>query len=443
MGRFKKSDDPNQAFLLPPSMTEWLPKEHLAWFINDAVDELDVDELLDSYRLSGKGEQPYEPRMMLKVLIYGYCTGTFSSRKIAKQLEDSVAFRVLAKNQMPGHRTICRFREKHVEKFEELFVQVVQMAVSAGLTKLGTLAVDGSKVKANASKHKAMSYDRMQSEEKRLRKEIGALTQLASDEDAAEDIEFGPDFRGDEIPAELARRETRLQKIREAKKRLEERKLAEAQAGEDERVERAKRQGKKPSKPRKRKHPLGKPKPKDQENFTDPDSRIMKSSGGFEQCYNAQAAVDSHEQIVVAADVTNCAADNDQLVPMIEASMENTGQAVEATLADAGYKSEENLQVLEAAEIDAYVSLGRENKEPRPYGSDKPATARMDRKLRTTRGRKRYRKRKAVAEPVFGWIKNVLGFRAFSLRGMQKVRGEWALVCLALNLRRMNHLQPI
>ena len=441
MGRFRKGNDLNQAFLLPPSIKDWLPKEHLAWFINDAVDELDVDEIVDAYRMCGKGELAYEPRMMLKVLIYSYCTGIFSSRKIEQQLEESVAFRVLARNQVPAHRTIRRFREKHIDKFEELFVQVVRVATSAGLTKLGTVAVDGSKVKANASKHKAMSYERMQSEEKRLRKEIAALTKLAAEEDAAEDIEFGPDFRGDEIPEELANRETRLKKIREAKKRLEERKAAEEKEERERRAREALEEGREPPKPRKRTHAPGRPKPKDQENFTDSDSRIMKLSGGLEQCYNAQAAVDDHEQIIVASDVTNCAADNDQLIPLLEAAMANTGQPVGSALADAGYRSEQNLQTLEAARIDAYVSLGRERKDRQPHGPHLPATARMHRKLKTRRGRTRYRKRKHIAEPVFGWIKSVLGFRSFGMRGIEKARGEWALVCLAINLRRMSKLQ--
>jgi transposase len=441
MARFKKGDDLHQAYLLPPSVAEWLPEDHLAWFIEEAVDALDIDPILDSFRMSGKGEVPYDPRLMLKVLIYAYCTGIFSSRKIAKQLEENIAFRVLARNQRPSHRTIRRFREQFIEEFQRLFGQVVQLASSAGMAKLGTLAVDGSKVKANASKHPAMSYDRMCKEEERLRKEIRALTRMASEEDAEEDIEFGPDFRGDELPEELARRESRRKKIQEAKKGLEERKMAEARAREEERAKKAREEGKDPPKRRKRKHPFGKPKPKDQENFTDPESRIMKSSGGFEQCYNAQAAVDGDELIIVAVDVTNCAADNDQLIPMIEASMENTGQPARTVLADAGYKSEENLQVLEAAEIDAYVSLGREEKKPRPDGLRRPATARMNRKLNTKRGRTRYRKRKHIAEPVFGWIKAMLGFRSFSLRGLRKVQGEWALVCLAMNLRRMGSLQ--
>ena len=443
MGRFRKSEHPDQGFLLPPSVREWLPNGHLAWFIQDAVEALEIGELLEVYRPCGKGKLAYNPRMMLKVLIYAYSTGTFSSRKIAKQLEESIPFRVLAGNQMPGHRTICRFRERHIDQFARLFTQVIEFAASSGLVKLGTLAIDGTKVKANASKHKAMSYERMRDEEKRLRREIRALTRRATEQDAREDELFGPDFRGDELPEELANRETRLAKIRAAKKHLEERKAAEAKEGDERRARKARDEGREPpkSRPQLRKHPKGKPKPKDQENFTDPDSRIMMSSGAFEQCYNAQAAVDGGHQLIVATGLTNNAADNGELLPMIESAMRNTGQPAHRVLADAGYKSEQSLRILEEAGVDAYVALGREGKKPLPYGPSREATARMQRKLKTRRGRRNYRRRKHIAEPVFGWIKSALGFRSFGLRGLRKVRGEWNLVCLAMNLRRMRHWQ--
>jgi transposase len=202
MARFKRGLDINQGLLLPPSLLDWLPEDHLAWFVRDAVQSLDVDPLPDRYRVSGKGELPYDPRLMLRVLIYAYSTGTFSSRKIALQLQENIAYRVLAENQMPGHRTICRFRQRHLDQFSDLFVQVVRLAVESGLAKVGTLAIDGSKIKANASKHKALSYDRMNKEEERLRREIQAIMKLATDTDEAEDVEFGPDFRGDELPEE-------------------------------------------------------------------------------------------------------------------------------------------------------------------------------------------------------------------------------------------------
>jgi len=443
MARFKSGWNVDQGLLLPPSLREWLPEDHLAWLIMDAVDELDLDPLLDRYRSCGKGELAYDPRMMMRVLIYAYSTGVFSSRKIASQLRDSVAFRVLAGNQMPGHRSICRFRERHIDQFGQLFAQIVKTAAETGLVKIGTLAIDGSKLKANASKHKAMSYARMKEEEVRLKREIDAIMKLAKDADADEDVELGPDFRGDEIPEELQRRETRLQRIREARARLEKRKAEEARAADDAKKAKAAEEGREPPKerPAARRRPKGEPKPKDQENFTDPDSRIMKTSKGFEQCYNAQIAVDGESRLIVGALIDNCAADVRQLLPTIEAAMENTGLPANQVLADAGYRSEDNLEALESAEIDAYVSLGREGKKARDPNDGQNATQRMKLKLQTKRGRHRYRKRKHIAEPPFGWLKHILGFRSFSLRGMLKVTGEFNLVAMALNLRRMRGLQ--
>ncbi len=442
MARFKKGWDLDQGLLLPPSLREWLPEDHLAWFIQDAVESLDLDPFLDRYRMSGKGELPYDPRMMLRVLIYAYSIGVFSSRKIAAQLQENVAFRMLARNQMPGHRSVCRFRERHIDQFSELFVRVVRIAAEAGLVKIGKLAIDGSKLKANASKHKSMSYDRMKKEEARLKREIAAILKLAADADAEDDTEFGPDFRGDELPEELRRRETRLQRIQEAKERLEKRKAEEAREADEKKKAKAAKEGREPPKerPELRKHPKGQPKPKDQESFTDPDSRIMKSSKGFEQSYNAHIAADGESRLIVGAAVTNCAGDNDQLQPLVLAAMQNTGQVVNRVLADAGYRSEDNFVALEAAQIDGYVAIGREANSP-PKIEDLPATHRMLRKLKTKRGRQRYRERKHLAEPVFGWLKNVLGFRAFSMRGIRKVTGEFELVSLALNLRRMRTLK--
>jgi hypothetical protein len=294
--------------------------------------------------------------------------------------------------------------------------------------KLGTLAVDGTKLKANASKHKAMSYARMKSEEQRLREEIKRITDLARTTDEAEDAEFGPDFRGDELPEELRSRKSRLATIRAAKKRLEEAQ-AEADAksgrGQSDRGPKLKRKN-------------GVPDDKAQSNFTDPESRIMKTSGGgFEQSYNAQVAVDSAEQIIVAADVTSCAADSGELLKMEAAAAEHLGDHPKHLLADAGYKSEANFVALETLGVRAFVSLGRGECLPKQVPKDRPATLRMARKLRTVHGRKRYRQRKAVVEPVFGWIKQVLGFRGFLLRGARKVKAEWNLVCMAMNLKRM------
>jgi transposase len=433
MGSFRKQEDRRQGLLLPPSPSDWLPEGHLAWFVIDAVEQLNIDTLLAKYREGGKGEQAYPPRVMLALLIYSYCTGTFASRKIAAQIEDSVAFRVIAAGLTPGHRTICRFREAHLDEFQRLFVQVVQLAQEAGLVKMGTIAIDGSKVKANASKHKAMSYDRMLMEEKKLRSEIRKLTQAAREQDDIDDQDFGPDFRGDELPQELSSRKTRLQTIQAAKKRLEERKAAEAEAKQT-----AAQKESGDAKPEATKSERALPEPRDQENFTDPDSRIMPTAGkSFEQSYNAQVAVDAKAQIVVAASVSQSPKDMGLLMPVVNAAFENTETIPKRVLADAGYKNERDLQQLQDLGIDGYVSIGREGKTVRVPSADCPSSQAMLKKLATKRGRARYRRRKGLVEPVFGWVKRVLGFRAFSLRGLRKVAGEWSLVCLALNLRRM------
>ncbi len=433
MGQFRKQEDRRQGFLLPPSPSDWLPEGHLAWFVIEAVEQLDIDDLLDKYRVSGKGELAYPPRVMLSLLIYSYCTGTFSSRKIAAQIEDSLAFRVIASGLTPSHRTICRFREDNLDEFQRLFVQLVQIARESGLVKMGTIAIDGSKVKGNASKRKAMSYDRMLKEEKKLRSEIRKLMKAARAQDDIDDQTFGPDFRGDELPEELSRRESRLAKIQEAKKRLETRKAADAEA-----KRRSQKKSDDDDRPDSGTREVTLPKPGDQENFTDPDSRIMPTSGkSFEQGYNAQIAVDAKKQIIVSTTVTQSTNDHNQLLPVLSAAYENTGETATRVLADAGYKDEDDFELLEAMGVDAYVSVGREGKQPKRPKKEKPHTAAMREKLTTKRGRARYRKRKAIVEPVFGWAKHVLGFRAFSLRGLRKVTGEWNLVCFALNLRRM------
>ena len=462
MGTFRKTDDPGQGLLMPPSPRDWLPEGHLAWFIKETVDELNIDELLSTYRMCGKGELAYPPRVMLQLLIYAYCTGTFSSRRIAAQIEDSVAFRVLAAGQKPSHRTICRFREENLDGFGKLFKQVVEIAQEAGLVKMGVIAIDGSKVKADASKHKAMSYDRMLQEQARLQGEIDKLTSAATNQDKLDDKAFGPDFRGDELPAELSRRKERLAKIQAAKKRLEDRKAAEAEAkhgpeaksvnkpdvkAEDKTTPEAKSEDKAQAEDKakaddkagdvaKVKEVL--PAPRDQENFTDPESRIMpRASKSFDQCYNTQVAVDATKRLIVGNAVIQSTNDNGQLIPVLNAAYENTGTAPATVLADAGYKNEDDLKALANMGVDAYVSVGREGKTARKPSPDKPYTAAMNEKLKTPPGRAQYKQRKGIVEPVFGWMKRVLGFRAFSLRGLRKVTGEFNLVCLALNLRRM------
>jgi transposase len=434
MGQVFHAYEPDQSLMFPPSLDDWLPEGHLARYVSDTVDELDLACLYEKYekREDGRGQLAYHPRMMLKLLFYSYCEGIFSSRKIAKGIESQISLRFLAAGNLPSHRTIARFRLETLEHFESLFVEVVQIAIRAGLVKMGTLAIDGTKIKANASKHKAMSYGRMKEEEKRLGGEIRRITKIAKGIDEAEDAEFGPDFRGDELPAELQRRKDRLRVIREAKQRLE----AE-QAAEDEEQGRGKLREETGRGP-KLKRPNGVPEDKKQANFTDPDSRIMGDrKKGFQQGYNAQTAVDGENQIVVAAAVTSCAADSGQLVPMTKAAVANTEKDAKRVLADAGYKSEENFLAMEELGVEAHVALGRGERQPAKAASAGPATARMQRRRETKTSRAIYKRRKCIVEPPFGWIKSVMGFRSFSMRGLEKVQAEWNLVCLTLNLKRM------
>ena len=393
---------PDQHHLLPPSLRDWLAEDHLAYFISDTVDDLDLGAFLARYRTQGAGTIAYHPALMCKLLLYGYATGVFSSRKIARACETDVAFRVLAAGDPPSHRTLARFRKQHLSAFEDLFRQVVRVAQDAGLVALGTLAVDGSKVRANASKHKAMSYERMKQDETRLKAEIEELLQRAEDADAAEDAEFGEDRRGDEMPEGVRRREDRRRVIREAIKRLEARaKEQDAEALEAEAKRKAAGETKRGPK---RKHPLGKPKPSAQENFTDPDSRIMDTQkDGFQQCYNAQIAVDAQAQIIVAADVGQNAADNPALLTVLDQAKRTTGRDPHVVLADAGYKSEANFLELEARGIRGYVALGREGKRSdRDSNPALKATRRMKRRVTSRRGQERYRKRKHIVEAPFG-----------------------------------------
>lgn len=389
------------------------------------------------YEGDGRRNRPFDPRMMVKVLLYGYATGTFSSRKLAKKLEEDVAFRVLGAGNFPAHRTIAEFRQRHLEEFQQLFIQLVRIAREAGVIRLGTVAVDGAKVKANASKHKAMSYRRMKEAEQRLRREIEELTEQAARVDAEEDRLYGEDRRGDELPEELRRREDRLARIEAAMERLKVR-----QAEEDRRKGRHKGDERKsPRGGRKFKREFGEPEDKAQENFTDSDSRIMKSKGSFKQCYNPQIAVDDGSQLIVATGVTQSAGDNPELLKLLDRTESNTKATPERLLADAGYRDEGSFRVLEEKQIEAYISLGREDKKaPQKPTEERPASGRMYEKLKTEAGRGHYKRRQAIVEPVFGWIKEIMGFRRFSLRGIEKVSGEWDLVCLAVNLKRMNRL---
>ena len=422
--------EPDQMLLLPADLRAWLPEGHLAHHVSDLVDGLDLTAFYGPYEGDGRRNAPYAPRMMVKVLVYAYATGVFSSRGIARKLEEDVAFRVLGAGNFPQHRTLCEFRRRHLSDFRKLFVEVVRLARELGLARVGKLSIDGTKVRANASQRKAMSYGRMAKEERRLRGEIEALLAAAGEADAAEDARVGAAVRGDELPAELRRREDRLAAIRAAKSRVE----AQQRAADDAR-------GRQPDQDRNPKggppytRSYGEPDAKAQSNFTDPESGIMKTSNeGFQQCYNAQVAVDGARQLVVATEVTANASDQGGLPALLN-------EVAETVLADAGYSNERDLADLETRGIDGYVSLGREGKAARPRDPEKyPATSRMAEKLSRPAGRAAYAERKWLSEAPNGWIKHVLGFRRFSLRGLAKVQGEWDLVCLALNTKRLHAL---
>ena len=421
--------DPDQQLLLPAALQEWLPPDHLAYFISDVVDQLDLSAITARYEEERRGGPPYHPRMMVKVLLYGYCNGVASSRRIARRLHEDIAFRVLAANNTPDFRTISDFRKDHLEALGELFLQVLELCRPAGLVKLGHVALDGTKVRANASKHKAMSYGRMREREERLQAEVDELLRKAQEVDEEEDRRYGRDRRGDELPEELAFREGRLRRIREAKAALEAEARAEAEQAESEG----------------RNHP-GVPDDKAQRNFTDPDSCIMPSPGGrdFQQSYNCQAVVDSEHQVIVAACATNQPSDKGQAVSMIEEAILNVGTVPKEVSADAGYYSAKEVDELCALGVDPFVAPEKTRHgwvpPPAPRGripKGLSARDRMRRKLRTKRGRERYALRMETVEPVFGQIKQGRGFRQFLLRGLAKVNREWLLICAGHNLLKL------
>lgn len=437
---------PEQQQLLPSALQDWLPQGHLSYFINDTVDNLDLSAFHARYAKDGPRNQPFHPAMMVKVMVYAYATGTFSSRKIARKLYEDIAFRVLAASNFPAHRTIREFRALHLSEFTELFVQVVRLAREMGLAKLGTIAVDGTKIKANASRHKAMSYGRMQTAEVELKAQIEALVQKAARADEAEKNE--PEL---DIPAEIARRQERLAAIAAAKARLEERqRQADTLRGRtpgDERRPRDKDglpKSSKAGKPYKR--DFGVPEPKAQDSFTDPQARIMKrAGGGFDYSFNAQTAVDETAHIIVAAEVVNTSSDVQQLPMVLDAVKANTGAAPAQVLADAGYRSEAVMAQLATSQptTELVIALGREGKTLAKPRDEKryPYTVAMAAKFETEQCKVAYRKRKWIAEPPNGWVKSVLGFRQFSMRGLEKANAEFKLVCMALNLRRMGAMQ--
>jgi transposase len=418
---------PEQDLLLPPSLRDWLPEDHLAFFVSDLMDQLDLSAITTVYEDEERGYPPYHPVMLTKVLVYAYCVGVFSSRKIQRRLVEDVAFRVLAAGNTPDFRTIADFRKTHLVALQGFFEQVLRLAHALGTPRVGRVALDGSKIKANASKHKAMSYGRMREKQRQLREEVTQLLDQAEAADQAEDAEFGPDRRGDELPAELQRRESRLKRIREAKRALEDRAKDEAAAA-GQPAESAK------------------PDPNAQYNFTDPESRIMKGPDGFVQAYNVQVAVDEL-QLIVGQAVTQETNDRKQLMPMVTTIAQQSGDTPSQLLADAGYCSDVNLTAIAGTKIDAYISTRKQKHGERPRPCPRgplPKTAtiidRMSRKLQTKTGAAVYAARKGIVEPVIGQIKQARGFRQFLLRGFEKVQGEWSLVCTTHNMLKLYRL---
>ena len=455
MGKQFRSCDLNQAYLLPPSLQDWLPEGHLARFVGEVVEAIDLSGIYAKYEEGdGRGLAAYDPRMMVRVLIYGYCRGVASSRRIERATYEDVAFRYLAADQHPDHDTIAAFRQEQLAPLSQLFVQVLQLCQRAGLVKLGHVALDGTKIQAKASKHKAMSYERMGEAEKKLQEEVQALLGEAARVDAEEDGKYGKGKRGDELPAELARREKRLEKIREAKAALEqeareaaEKKQAEVEAQLREREKQERERGRKMGgRPPQAPEPeQAKPEPRAQRNFTDPDSRIMKDGATkeFVQAYNAQAVVDSEAQVIVVAAVTQEANDKKPLVPMLEQVEVLTGSKAQQATADAGYFSEQNLTDPKLQGIDLLVAPDRQKHGEAVPGTTGPpppeasVAEQMRHKLRTPEGRAVYKMRKAVVEPVFGQIKEQRGFRRFLLRGLAKVGAEWKIICATHNLLKL------
>ncbi len=437
--------DRDTAFLFPPSVDEWLPQRHLARYVVEVVEGLDLSEMVKAYR--GSGSASYHPAMLLALLIYGYATRVFSSRAIERATYDSVAFRFIAANEHPDHDTIATFRKRFLPQIEGLFVEVLKLARTMGMLKLGTVALDGTKIHANASRHSALSYGHAKKLEKQLKREVQQLLKLADQADAA-DL---PD--GMSIPEELERRETRLAAIAEAKKKIEarvhEQQNAEYQQKLAARAEQEKRTGKKPP-GRPPAPPSGTAEDKEQINLTDEDSRIMPvAGGGFDPCYNAQAAVATGSLLIVANGLTQAANDKQQLKALIDKLKELPKKLgrVKRALADSGYLSEANVELCAAAKIEPLIAMQRERHNARwkeRFAEDPkapPASAsvmqQMAHRLKTKRGKKLYALRKQTPEPVFGIIKSVMGFRQFLLRGFKNAQGEWNLVTMSWNIRRM------
>ena len=460
MSKNFRTCDLDQPFLLPPSLQEWLPEGHLARFIAELAEGLDLSKIYGQYgRRDGRGKAAYHPLMMVRSLLYGYRVGIMSSRRMERASYEDVAFRYLCANQHPDHDTIASFRQQHLPVVAELFTQVLQLCNQAGLVKLGHVAIDGTKQQANASKHKAMSYGRMEEKEKQLKAEVEKLLAQAAETDAAEDALYGKGKRGDELPAELARRDSRLKKIAEAKAALEqearERAEAKKKAVEEKLAERQKKEeetgkkmgGRPPEVPDPEQ---AQPDPKDQRNFTDPESRIMPDGarkGSFVQGYNVQIAVDSKAQIIVAAEITQQTNDKQQLAPMLEQVVKNMGTKPVAVTADTGYFSASQVNDARTEGIELYIAIGKQkhdqpepaaiNESVEPPAETESAKEKMKQRLQTDTGKALYKMRKAIVEPVFGQIKAARGIRAFLLRGIDKASAEWKLICATHNLLKL------
>lgn len=445
--------DPDQVFLLPPSLDEWLGEDHLARFVSELVEEvLDLEPFLASYT-EARGFPPYDPRLMLKILVYGYTTGVRSSRAIERRCHDDVAFRFLAANAVPDFRSVARFRRRHLDALKALFIEVLDLCRRAGMVRLGRVALDGSKVRANASRRKAMSYTRLREREADLQAEVDEMMADAEATDVADDERFGPDGRDDDLPGELARRSARLAKIRKAKADLEADAARRAGADAARRSWHRSARGGESGEARADAATAAadtaaaqtRPDDKAQRNFTDPDARIMKTSdGSFHYCYNAQAVVDDAHQVIVATRLDNRSADAPAFAEMVDETIANCGRAPRQVLADAGYFSEDNVAAAADRGVDAFIATGRlrhgETPPPAPRGRiPKTATVkeRMARKLRTKPGRAAYARRKAIVEPVFGQTDTCQGGKRLLLRGAEAAEAEWTFMNACHNLRKL------
>jgi transposase len=460
--------EPTQPFLLPPSPLEWLPENHLARFILDVVAELDLSPIFAHYERQLRGQPPHHPRMMVAVLLYAYCSGVPSSRKIEERTYNDVGFRVLTANTHPDHTCISEFRRIHLSSLSSLFVQALQLCERAGLVKLGVVALDGTKLKANASKHKAMSYGRMKEEEEKLAQKVAELMKAAEAADEAEDTRYGKNRHGDDLPEQLRRAEERRARIRALREELEAEKAQQAAERAAEQTEAAQVEAAltemnnarasrgsddedQTPRPPVLPEPMpshqvpttktGEPTDKAQRNMTDAQSRIVKTPDGFMQGYNGQAVVDAEHQIIVAQDVSNQSPDAEHFIPMLDRTVANCGRPPAAIVADTGYFSEENAARASARGVDAYIATKRDKHGAAAAtgamtGDDGSEKTSMKAKLSTVEGAAIYSRRKVIVEPVFGQIKN-RGFRGFLLRGLPKVRGEWSLITLTHNLLKL------